>query len=362
MSETMKKSRKDTDTHTRKDSRKETMKDSGKDDMILRVEGLQTQFRTAQGIVKAVDGISFELRRGRTLGIVGESGSGKSVTNLSMLRLVQTPPGKITGGRVLYDGRDLLALEEEGIRAYRGRNIAMIFQDPLTSLNPVLRIWLQIAEAIELHHGLKRAEAKLKAIEMLRAIGIPDPERRANDYPHQFSGGMRQRVMIAMALSCNPDILIADEPTTALDVTIQAQILDLIRSLSRESGTAVIMITHDLGVVAGMCEEVCVMYAGRIVERALVDDLFYEPLHPYTRGLLDSIPRVDRGGSERLYSIPGAPPDLVNLPDACPFHPRCAKAMDVCRRSLPPETVIATGKAGKAPRMVRCWLHAGETR
>jgi len=328
------------------------------DDTILRVEGLSTQFRTEQGLVKAVDGVSFELRRGSTLGLVGESGSGKSVTNLSMLKLIQSPPGKVVGGKVLFDGTDLAGLEEEEIRAYRGRNIAMIFQDPLTSLNPVLRIWLQIAEAIELHHGLRRAAAKAKAIEMLKLIGIPDAERRANDYPHQFSGGMRQRVMIAMALSCDPDILIADEPTTALDVTIQAQILDLIRGLSRESRTAVIMITHDLGVVAGMCDEVCVMYAGRIVERAPVDELFYEPLHPYTRGLLDSIPRADRAGSQRLHSIPGSPPDLVDMVPCCPFHPRCPKALAICGRESPPETRAASS----GERTVRCWLHAKDTR
>jgi oligopeptide/dipeptide ABC transporter ATP-binding protein len=233
----------------------------------------------------------------------------------------------------------------------------MIFQDPLTSLNPVLRVSLQIGEALQLHHGLSRREAKAKAVEMLRLIGIPDPERRADEYPHQFSGGMRQRVMIAMALSCNPDILIADEPTTALDVTIQAQILELIKSLAARERTAVIMITHDLGVVAGMCESVCVMYAGRIVEKALVDDLFYDPKHPYTRGLLDSIPRADRTGKdERLYSIPGSPPSLVGMPDACPFHPRCPRAMDICRKAYPPETRLE----GLAPRTVSCWLHAKE--
>ena len=325
------------------------------EETILRVEGLQTQFQTREGVVKAVDGISFELRRGQSLGIVGESGSGKSVANLSMLRLIQTPPGKVTGGRVLFDGKDLLALDEEGVRSYRGKNLAMIFQDPLTSLNPLLPIWLQIAEAIELHQGLGRRAAKAKSVDLLRVIGIPDPERRAHDYPHQFSGGMRQRVMIAMALSCNPEVLIADEPTTALDVTIQAQILDLIRGLTRTHGTAVILITHDLGVVAGMCDEVCVLYAGRIVERALVDDLFYEPLHPYTRGLLDSIPRPGRSRSERLYSIPGSPPDLVNLPPCCPFHPRCARAMDICRRAYPPETTLT----GRGPRTVNCWLQGG---
>ncbi|HUX37773.1 MAG TPA: ABC transporter ATP-binding protein [Rectinemataceae bacterium] len=332
------------------------------DDNVLRVEGLMTEFRTEAGLVKAVDGVSFELGRGETLGLVGESGCGKSVTNLSILRLIQSPPGRIAGGKVIFDGRDLLAIPEEEVRVLRGKNISMIFQDPLTSLNPVLRVGLQIAEAIQLHHGLGRKAARAKAIDMMKLIGIPDAERRVDDYPHQFSGGMRQRVMIAMALSCNPDILIADEPTTALDVTIQAQILELIKSLSERNSTAVIMITHDLGVVAGMCDTVCMMYAGRVVERASVDDLFYDPKHPYTRGLLDSIPRVDLAGavgpagSGRLYSIPGAPPNLVNMPEACPFHPRCDRAMDICRRAEPPETSLP----GPSPRTVRCWLHAKE--
>jgi oligopeptide/dipeptide ABC transporter ATP-binding protein len=320
---------------------------------ILKVEGLQTQFRTEYGVVKAVDGVSFELHRGETLGLVGESGSGKSVTNLSVLKLIQSPPGRIVGGKVIFRGRNLLEASEEEVRVLRGRNIAMIFQDPLTSLNPVLKISIQVAEAIQLHHGANRSAAKAKAVEMLKLIGIPDAERRADDYPHQFSGGMRQRVMIAMALSSNPEVLIADEPTTALDVTIQAQILDLIKSLSARSTTSVILVTHDLGVVAGMCDTVCVMYAGRIVETANVDDLFYDPKHPYTRGLLDSIPRADRAGAERLYSIPGSPPSLVNMPDACPFHPRCAHAMDVCRRQYPPETRLE----GARPRTVSCWLH-----
>jgi len=339
------------------------------EEVILRVEDLRTEFRAEYGLVKAVDGVSFELRRGETLGLVGESGSGKSVTNLSLLKLVQDPPGRVVGGRVFFRGRDgverdLVAASEEEVRVLRGRNISMIFQDPLTSLNPVLRVGMQIAEALELHHGLKRRDARDKAVEMLRLIGIPDPERRANEYPHQFSGGMRQRVMIAMALSCDPEILIADEPTTALDVTIQAQILELIKSLSSRSGASVIMITHDLGVVAGTCDSVCVMYAGRIVERAPVDELFYDPKHPYTRGLLDSIPRVDRsdayrgGGSERLYSIPGAPPSLVDMPDACPFNPRCSKAMDLCRRAYPPEVFFET--EGRR-RSVSCWLHAKES-
>jgi oligopeptide/dipeptide ABC transporter ATP-binding protein len=330
------------------------------EETILSVTGLMTQFSTEYGLVKAVDGVSFELRRGETLGIVGESGCGKSVTNLSILRLVLCPPGRMAGGKVIFQGRDLLGASEEEVRVLRGRNISMIFQDPLTSLNPVLRVSMQIAEAMQLHQGLGRREAKTRAIEMLRLIGIPDPERRADDYPHQFSGGMRQRVMIAMALSCKPDILIADEPTTALDVTIQAQILDLIKNLSAKDRTAVILITHDLGVVAGTCDSVCVMYAGRIVEKAVVDDLFYEPLHPYTRGLLDSIPRLDRAaaygreGEGRLHSIPGSPPSLVDMPDCCPFHPRCPKVMDICRRAYPPEAK----PPGRAPRTVNCWLHA----
>ncbi len=334
------------------------------DETVLRVEGLMTEFGGESGTVKAVNGISFDLHRGEILGIVGESGSGKSVTNLSILRLVQCPPGKIAAGKVIFQGRDpaiqgrdLLTASEEEVRVLRGKNISMIFQDPLTSLNPVLKIGMQIGEAIELHHHVGRREARAKSIEMLRLIGIPDPERRADDYPHQFSGGMRQRVMIAMALSCKPDILIADEPTTALDVTIQAQILELIKNLSSRDTTSVILITHDLGVVAGMCDSVCVMYAGRIVERAVVDDLFYDPRHPYTRGLLDSIPRADHaGGDSRLYSIPGAPPSLVDMPDACAFAPRCPKAMDICGRSMPPETSLE----GRGPRTVRCWLQGSQ--
>jgi oligopeptide transport system ATP-binding protein len=332
------------------------------DEIILRVEGLMTQFSTDYGLVKAVDGVSFDLRRGETLGLVGESGCGKSVTNLSIMRLIQSPPGKTVAGKVLYQGRDLLQVSDEEVRVLRGKNISMIFQDPLTSLNPVLTVSLQIMEALQLHHGLKKKEAKAKAIEMLRLIGIPDPERRANDYPHQFSGGMRQRVMIAIALSCDPEILIADEPTTALDVTIQAQILELIKDLSARSSTSVIMITHDLGVVAGICDSVCVMYAGRVVERASVDDLFYDPKHPYTRGLLESIPRLDRAeeygtvGGKRLYSIPGSPPSLIAMPPCCPFNSRCARAMDICRRAYPPETSLA----GRSPRTVSCWLHAKE--
>lgn len=322
------------------------------DETILRVENLQTSFRTEYGTVRAVDGVSFELKWGETLGIVGESGSGKSVTNLSILRLVQAPLGRIDGGRVIFDGQDLVSAPEEEVRVLRGGHLSMIFQDPLTSLNPLLRVSTQIEEALILHHHLSRREARTKAVELLRLTGIGDAEARARQYPHQFSGGMRQRVMIAMALSCKPDILIADEPTTALDVTIQAQILDLLRNLSRRNGTSVILITHDLGVVAGMCDSVCVMYAGRIVERGSVEELFYDPNHPYTIGLLASIPRLDRGRGERLYSIPGSPPSLVDPPPGCPFHPRCDHAMELCASATPPQTDLV----GSPGRFVRCWL------
>ncbi len=334
-------------------------------DLILSVKNLKTYFDTEYGVVKAVDDISFDVHRGEVLGIVGESGSGKSVTNLSLLRLVPTPPGRIAGGQIVFEGKNLLEGDEEDIRLIRGGNISMIFQDPMTSLNPLLRISLQIAEALQLHHGLSKKEAVAKAVELLKAIGIPDAESRAHDYPHQFSGGMRQRVMIAMAISCSPDILIADEPTTALDVTIQAQILDLIKGLSEKNTMSVILITHDLGVVAGSCDSVCVMYAGRIVEKAGVDELFRDPKHPYTIGLLDSIPRIDAAGRQRLYSIPGAPPNLVNLPPGCPFYPRCEKGMDMCTKAFPPETSFgeagysaAGGAGGGDTRSVRCWLHA----
>ncbi|HBO35356.1 MAG: ABC transporter ATP-binding protein [Sphaerochaeta sp.] len=326
-----------------------------KESPILQVQALMTEFKTERGIVNAVSKVSFDVGRGQTLGIVGESGSGKSVTNLSILRLIEYPPGRITGGKVLFHGKDLLDATEKEMLGIRGKHISMIFQDPLTSLNPVIKIWKQIAEALMLHQGMKKKEAKKQAIELLRIIGIPDPQMRAECYPHQFSGGMRQRVMIAMALSCNPDILIADEPTTALDVTIQAQILDLIRTRRDDQQTAVIMITHDLGVIAEMCDQVCVMYAGRIVERADVFDLFQSPKHPYTQGLLDSIPRLDRTGAERLHSIKGSPPDLLHLPQGCPFKERCDKAMSRCAIELPPElTLIGSSN----PRKVACWLYA----
>ncbi len=326
-----------------------------KESPLLQVQALMTEFKTERGVVNAVNKVSFDVERGRTLGIVGESGSGKSVTNLSILRLIEYPPGRITGGKVLFHDQNLLETSEQQMLGIRGKHISMIFQDPLTSLNPVIKIWKQIAEALMLHQGMKKKEAKQQAIELLRIIGIPDPQMRAECYPHQFSGGMRQRVMIAMALSCNPDILIADEPTTALDVTIQAQILDLIRVRRDEQQTAVIMITHDLGVIAEMCDQVCVMYAGRIVERADVLDLFQSPKHPYTRGLLDSIPRLDRTGVDRLHSIKGAPPDLLHLPQGCPFRERCDKALSCCAQASPPDITL-NGTSGS--RQVACWLYA----
>lgn len=317
---------------------------------LLQVRDLRTHFKTDAGIVKAVDGVSFTLRKGQTLGIVGESGSGKSVTSLSLLRLIPTPPGILAGGEVLYRGRDVLKMEVKELRTLRGNKISMIFQDPMTSLNPFLRISTQLMETIRLHHHLDKKAAHARAVEMLNLVGIPDAERRVDHYPHQFSGGMRQRVMIAMAVSCNPEILIADEPTTALDVTIQAQILELIQDLSKRLGTATILITHDLGVVAGLCDLICVMYAGRVVERGTADQLFGDPKHPYTQGLLKSVPRLDRKTTGRLYSIPGQPPNVVNLPDACPFHPRCEFAHDRCLRQYPPVQVLGED------REVACWL------
>lgn len=302
---------------------------------ILEVKDLKTYFRTEDGTVKAVDGISFSLERGETLGIVGESGSGKSVTNLSILRLIPDPPGKIVGGSVTFNGIDLLSLSPEEIRKIRGKRIAMIFQDPMTSLNPFLRISKQLMEMTQLHLGYSKQQAYDHAIKMLDVVGIPDPENRVDNYPHEFSGGMRQRVMIAMALSCEPELLIADEPTTALDVTIQAQILELIKSLKAKTGASVILITHDLGVVAGMTDHIIVMYAGKVFEQARTRDLFATPGNPYTKGLLRSVPdpTSEQG---KLYQIPGLPPDVAHLPPGCPFAPRCDRAEDICRREMPP--------------------------
>ena len=310
-------------------------------DLLLDVKDLTVEFPTEDGVVKAVRGVSYQLKRGEALGIVGESGSGKSVTNLSILRLIPTPPGRIVSGEILFDGKDLLHLTDDEIRKVRGKRIAMVFQDPMSSLNPFMRISKQLMEVTELHLRHTKEQAFEHAVKMLQLVGIPDARARADNYPHEFSGGMRQRVMIAMALSCEPELLIADEPTTALDVTIQAQILDLIRKLKRETGTSVILITHDLGVVAGMTDEIIVMYAGKIFERAPTAELFELPGNPYTKGLLRSVPDPTSEGA--LYQIPGLPPDAAHLPAGCPFAPRCDKVQDVCRNHFPPMVELAPG-------------------
>ncbi|MDQ3798744.1 MAG: ABC transporter ATP-binding protein [Acidobacteriota bacterium] len=303
---------------------------------ILRVNNLKTYFQTEDGVVKAVDGITFELKKGETLGIVGESGSGKSVTNLSVMRLIPEPPGKIVDGDIIFDGIDVRKLSIDDVRSIRGKRIAMIFQDPMTSLNPFLRISTQLMEVTRLHLGHTKEQAYEHAIKMLKTVGIPDAENRVDGYPHEFSGGMRQRVMIAMALSCDPELLIADEPTTALDVTIQAQILELIKDLKARMGTSVILITHDLGVVAGMTDKIIVMYAGKVFEQAPTGELFATPANPYTRGLLKSVPDPAHEDGTELYQIPGLPPDVAHLPPGCPFSPRCDWAQDICRREYPP--------------------------
>ncbi|MEO8134248.1 MAG: ABC transporter ATP-binding protein [Betaproteobacteria bacterium] len=319
---------------------------------LLEVDDLRTHFFTRDGVVRAVDGVSFSVYPGETLAIVGESGCGKSVTSLSILRLIASPPGRIVSGRLMFEGRDLLGLSDAEMRKVRGDRISMIFQEPMTSLNPVLTIGRQISEALVLHRGLTQAAALQRALEMLTLVNIPDAARRIGQYPHQLSGGMRQRVMIAMALACNPRLLIADEPTTALDVTIQAQILHLMRDLKDKTGAAIILITHDLGVVAGMAQRVAVMYAGRKVEEATVDDLFAHPRHPYTQGLLDSIPRLAEAGREdrpRLAEIPGMVPSLKEDVPGCLFAPRCAYATERCRREYPPLEEKAPG------HWAACW-------
>ena len=321
---------------------------------LIEVSNLQTQFFTQDGIVHAVNGISYEVAEGETVAIVGESGSGKSVGVMSLIRLIPEPPGKIVNGEVNFDGQDLLQLNEEELRQIRGNRIAMIFQDPMTSLNPVLTIGRQITEALELHLNMNREESRARAVELLELVGIPDASARLDDYPHQFSGGMRQRVMIAMGLSCNPQLLIADEPTTALDVTIQAQIVDLVRRLQTELGMAIIWITHDLGVVAGMADRVLVMYAGFIVEEGPVDVIYGHPRHPYTLGLLRSIPRLDLGRQRRLIPIEGLPPDLLDPPQSCPFAPRCPFVIDKCHEANPPLTAI------DAVRKTACWVDLSE--
>jgi peptide/nickel transport system ATP-binding protein len=298
-------------------------------DHLLEVKNLKVSFRTEDGVVKAVDGVSFTLDPGEVLGIVGESGSGKSVTMMSVMRLI-VDPNAVFEGEVIYKGRDIMKLGRDEMREVRGSEIAMIFQDPMTSLNPVYRVGWQIAEQIRAHEPASKQAAHARAVELLQAVGIPNPRVRVNDYPHQFSGGMRQRVMIAMALSCNPDLLIADEPTTALDVTIQAQILELIGKLKDDFGSAVVMITHDMGVVAEVADRVCVMYGGRVVEQGTKQDLFYDSQHPYTWGLLGSIARLDRPKPRRLTAIPGVPPSLIHLPEGCAFGPRCAHRFEKC--------------------------------
>ncbi|HWH77786.1 MAG TPA: ABC transporter ATP-binding protein [Candidatus Binatus sp.] len=302
---------------------------------LIQVKNLQTSFFTPEGEVRAIDGVSFEIGEGKTLGLVGESGCGKSVTSLSIMRLIASPPGKIVGGEILYRGKDLLKLNNEAMRKIRGNEISMIFQEPMTSLNPVFTVGNQIGEAIKLHQGLGKKETRQKTIDMLRLVKIADPESRVDSYPHQLSGGMRQRVMIAMALSCNPALLIADEPTTALDVTIQAQILDLMRELRQRIGMALLLITHDLGVVAEQADEVAIMYAGKIVERSSTQAIFNRPFHPYTVGLLNSLPSVGGDKKKRLDAIPGVVPSPLHLPSGCRFRDRCPKAAELCAQHEP---------------------------
>lgn len=318
--------------------------------LLLDVKGLETQFKTPDGVVHAVNGVSFGLKESETVGVVGESGCGKSVTMLSILGLIPSPPGKVVAGQAFFFGQDLLKMSNEEIRHVRGAQIGMVFQDPMTSLNPVLTIGRQLEEPLMLHIGMTRNQARERAAELLGMVGIPNAKDRLNDYPHQYSGGMRQRVMIAMALSCSPQILIADEPTTALDVTIQAQIVDLVKRLRDELGMAVIWITHDLGVVAGFAERVMVMYGGYIIEESPVNLLYGNPQHPYTIGLLGSLPRVDERKREKLYSIEGAPPILYQKPKACPFAPRCKWAMDRCWKENPMLEAV------EPEHRVACWV------
>jgi oligopeptide transport system ATP-binding protein len=323
---------------------------------LLEVRDLKTQFFTQDGVVKAVDGVSFYVDEGETLGIVGESGCGKSVSVLSVMRLIPQPPGKIVGGEVLFDGQDLVTMSDDEIRRVRGNKIAMVFQDPMTSLNPVLTIGRQIEEALELHMDMNKNEARKRTAELLSMVGIPEAEARLDDYPHQFSGGMRQRAMIAMALACNPALLIADEPTTALDVTIQAQIVELVKRLRDDIGMAIIWITHDLGVVAGLADRMMVMYAGHVVEEAPVKEVYADPRHPYTLGLLLSLPRLDVIRAKKLTSIEGLPPDLIALPPGCPFEPRCVYAIDKCREVRPELEPVGP------KHRIACWVDVMQTR
>ena len=310
---------------------------------LLKIRDLRTQFRTQDGVVKAVDGISYDLEEGEILGIVGESGCGKSVSALSIMRLVADPPGKIVGGGVVFDGQDLLKISDSEMRRIRGNRIAMIFQEPMTSLNPVLTIGRQLTETLELHLKMRPSGARKRAAELLTMVGIGDPERTLKEYPHKLSGGMSQRVMVAMAMGCNPKLIIADEPTTALDVTIQAQILELMRSIVTEQGTALIIITHNLGVVARYATRVLVMYGGKIIETGNSQDIYHDTRHPYTLGLLRSVPRLDEPTGTRLTPIEGLPPDLIDLPAGCSFAPRCSFAIDRCTRETPPLMAVSEG-------------------
>ncbi|MCB9897215.1 MAG: ABC transporter ATP-binding protein [Planctomycetes bacterium] len=312
-------------------------------ELLLEIDGLSTWFDTEEGLVKAIEGVSLRVERGETLGVVGESGCGKSVTAMSILQLIPRPPGRYAAGRIVFEGRDLLKLPESELRKVRGNDVAMIFQEPMTSLNPVYTVGDQIMEAVMLHRGMTREKAREYAVGMLAKVGIPSPEARVDEYPHQMSGGMKQRVMIAMALACDPLLLIADEPTTALDVTIQAQILDLLREMQREFGMSILLITHDLGVVAEMSDHVAVMYAGKVVEYADVRTLFARPRHPYTFGLFQSLPEMHAAGSERLREIPGTVPNPLRFPTGCKFHTRCAKASELCTRSEPELVAHAPG-------------------
>ena len=316
---------------------------------LLRIEGLQTSFRSEKGYLPAVDGLSFSVRQGECVGLVGESGCGKTLTSLSILGLVPKPGGAITGGRILFEGRDLVGMPDEELRAIRGNRISMIFQEPMTSLDPVYTIGTQIGDVISLHQKVDRRTARAKAVDMLRLVGIPDPERRIDEYPQSLSGGMRQRVMIAMALSCRPRLLIADEPTTALDVTIQAQILEILKDLRREIGMSVLLITHALGVIAEIAERVVVMYAGKAVEDGPVSEIFHHPRHPYTVGLLESVPRMEKE-KRRLHVISGMVPGIAAMPAGCRFHPRCGRAMDVCRTNEPDPLQVSPG------HWASCWL------
>ncbi|MCY6960365.1 MULTISPECIES: ABC transporter ATP-binding protein [Clostridium] len=320
-------------------------------DKLLEVKDLKVSFHTYAGEVQSVRGVSFDLEKGETLAIVGESGCGKSVTSKSLMRLIPTPPGEIKeGSKILFDGKDILAMSDKELRSVRGGEISMIFQDPMTSLNPTMKIGKQIAESLIIHRGMKKEDALKEAVEMLRLVGIPNPDQRVNQYPHEFSGGMRQRAMIAIALACDPKVLIADEPTTALDVTIQAQIMELMNDLQKKLGTAIILITHDLGVVASIAHKIQVMYAGQIIERATTDELFDNPKHPYTWALLQSVPRLETKNKDTLYSLRGTPPDLIKPPVGCPFASRCEYCMKICKEQMPEATKLTD------THEVSCWL------